>query len=54
MVTESMKLKKGDVLEVVADCITFEQDVREFCRRTKSALLWIKADGNGKRCQVQC
>ena len=53
MVTESATLKKGDVIEVVADCPTFENDVREFCRRTKKALLWIKADGNAKRCQVQ-
>lgn len=53
MVTESMKVKKGDVLEVVADCPTFEHDVREYCKRTKNALLWIKADGTSKRCQVQ-
>ncbi len=53
MVTESAKVKKGDVIEVVADCATFEHDVREFCQRTKKALLWMKVEGTAKRCQVQ-
>jgi len=53
MLTESMKLKKGDVMEVVADCATFERDVRQFCELKKKALLWIKVEGTAKRCQVQ-
>jgi TusA-related sulfurtransferase len=53
MVKESHSMAKGDILEVVADCATFEADVRSWCQRANKALLWIRADGTGKRCQVQ-
>ncbi len=48
------KLKSGDVLDVVANCPTFEKDVREWCQRTKKVLLWLRDEGAGvKRCQIQ-
>ncbi len=48
------EVKPGDVLEVVADCPTFEKDVRDWCSRTKKVLVFIREEGNGvKRCQVQ-
>ena len=53
MLTESHAMKKGDILEVVADCATFESDVRAWCQRTKKALLWMRNEGAAKRCQVQ-
>jgi tRNA 2-thiouridine synthesizing protein A len=53
MLTESHSMQKGDILEVVADCSTFETDVRAWCQRTKKALLWMRAEGSAKRCQVQ-
>jgi tRNA 2-thiouridine synthesizing protein A len=53
LMTESMKMAKGDVIEVVADCPTFEHDVRQFCQLKKKALLWIRVEGASKRCQVQ-
>lgn len=47
-------MKPGDVLEVVADCPTFEQDVRQWCQKTGKVLLWIRDEGGGvKRCQIQ-
>ena len=49
----AMKIPKGDVLEVVADCPTFETDIRDWCTRSKKILLWIKDDGAAKRAQVQ-
>ncbi len=50
---ESAKMALGDVLEVVADCATFENDVRNWCRRTGFALLDMRHEGEGaKRCQV--
>ena len=49
----SMKMKAGEVLEVVADCATFEKDIRDFCARTKKVLLWIKDDVGAKRCQIR-
>lgn len=52
MSQESTKLCKGDILEAVADCPTFETDVRNWCGRTKHTLLWIKPEGGAKRVQV--
>jgi TusA-related sulfurtransferase len=45
----STKMKPGDILEVVADCATFEKDVREWCARSKKTLLWCKDEGAGKK-----
>ena len=49
----SVKMKPGDVLEVVADCPTFEKDVRDWCSRARKTLLWVKPDGTAKRVQIQ-
>ncbi len=47
-------LKPGDVLEVVADCPTFENDVKIWCQRMKKILLWMREDEPGvKHCQIQ-
>ena len=47
-------VKAGDVLEVIADCPSFESDVKIWCQRMKKVLLWIRDEGGGvKRCQVQ-
>ena len=53
MSTESHSMAKGDILECVADCPTFESDVRGWCQRTRKALIWIRSEGSAKRCQVQ-
>lgn len=51
---KSAELKVGDILEVIADCPTFEKDVRQWCERTKKTLMWIRDEGGGKmRCQIQ-
>jgi TusA-related sulfurtransferase len=53
LTTMSLKLK-GEILEVVADCKTFEKDIREWCTRCKKVLLWMRDEGNDtKRCQIQ-
>jgi tRNA 2-thiouridine synthesizing protein A len=46
-------MKKGDVLEVMADCPTFEQDVKAWCERVKKPLLWMRKDGEMFVCQIQ-
>ena len=47
-------LKPGDILEVLADCSTFEKDVRQWCERQKKTLLWLRNEGGGKvRCQIK-
>jgi TusA-related sulfurtransferase len=54
MTIEVRNLNKGDILEVVADCATFENDVRSWCSRMNKVLLWIREEGTGvKRCRVQ-
>jgi len=51
---KSAELKSGDLLEVAADCPTFEKDVRQWCERTKKTLMWVKDEGSmKKRCQIQ-
>jgi TusA-related sulfurtransferase len=50
----AMDLKAGDILECVADCPTFEADVKEWCKNSKKALIWFKSEGDKvKRCQVR-
>lgn len=46
-------MSHGDILEVVADCPTFEKDVRTWCERTNNKLLWLKEEGRKKYCQIQ-
>jgi len=43
------KLQPGDILEVLADCPTFEKDVRDWCTRSKKVLLWVRDEGGGKK-----
>ena len=48
------KMASGDVIEVLADCPSFESDVRGWCSRSKKILLWVRDEGGGKRrCQIQ-
>ena len=54
MTIKALKLRKGDILEVVADCSTFGNDVRNWCLRNNKTLLWIRDEEEGiRRCQVQ-
>lgn len=53
LTTMMLKMKQGEVLEVIADCNGFEKDVREWCERCKKILLWMREEGKDKRCQIQ-
>ncbi len=57
MVTAKVKKKEvqsGDVMEVVADCESFEKDIRAWCGQHQKVLIFIRDEGNGvKRCQIQ-
>ena len=50
---ESLVMGAGEILEVVADCPTFEADVRRLCDAMKKALLFVKAEGTSKRVQIR-
>ena len=41
------KLTPGEDLEVLADCPSFEADVRDYCRRSGKVLLWIRDEPSG-------
>ncbi|MCI0469469.1 MAG: sulfurtransferase TusA family protein [Nitrospirae bacterium] len=47
------KIKPGDMLEMTADCPTFENDLRQWCSRFRKTLLWVRDEGGMKRCQIQ-
>ena len=54
MTVEALGMKPGEIIEAVADCPSFEADVRGWCQRSKKTLLWIKTEAGGaKRCQVR-
>ncbi|MEI6214499.1 MAG: sulfurtransferase TusA family protein [Desulfuromonadales bacterium] len=48
----SIKLKAGDELEVVADCPTFESDVRDWCLRSRKTLVWFREQGTDKTARI--
>ena len=50
---KSPDMKPGDVLEITADCPTFEKDIRAWCDRMKKVLLWIRNEGGKFRAQIQ-
>ena len=43
----------GDVLEVSADCSTFEADVNKWCERMNKTLLAVMRDGDVVTAQIQ-
>jgi tRNA 2-thiouridine synthesizing protein A len=50
-----LDIKKGDVLEVIGDCPTFEKNVRTWCERMGKTLLFCRNEDNKgtTRCQIQ-
>ncbi len=42
-------MEPGDILEVLGDCHTFEQDVRIWCERLGKVVLSVKDDGTHKK-----
>jgi tRNA 2-thiouridine synthesizing protein A len=47
------EMAKGDTLEVLGDCPTFEEDIRKWCDRMKKTLLAVTQDGDAKTVQIQ-
>lgn len=54
MTGELNKMRKGEILEVIADCPSFAKDVKKWCQKHKKALMRFKEERNGvKRCQIR-
>jgi len=45
----SADLSPGDILDVTADCASFEMDVRTWCRRLKKTLLFVRDEGEYRK-----
>ena len=51
---KATEMKEGEILEVIADCPTFEKDVKKWCARLNKTILFIQDCGDGKmKCQIQ-
>ena len=46
---KARELSTGDILEVLGDCPTFEQDVRNWADRMNKVILSVKNDGADRR-----
>lgn len=53
IITSMHETAPGDVLQVTADCATFEDDVRKWTARTGKTLLAINRDGSAMVAQIQ-
>ena len=53
MTIMSSKMPKGTLLEVMADCPTFEEDIKSWATRMKKTILWIKQEKDYVHCQVK-
>ena len=47
------EMSSGDILEVVGDCPTFEEDIRKWCERMKKTLLAVNQEGEAVKIQIQ-
>lgn len=51
---KARELKKGDILEVLADCPSFPGDLMTWCERTERILLYCADEGDGcHKAQIQ-
>jgi len=51
---KAKELKPGDILEVIADCHSFPNDIKAWCERTGKTLLFCADEGGGKyKAQIQ-
>jgi len=53
IITFMHRTQPGDVLQVTADCPTFEDDVRKWADRTGRTLLAITHEGGATVAQIQ-
>ena len=53
MTIKAKNIDVGGVMEVIADCPSFEKDVRGWCQRMKKVLIWIRKEEDFHRCQIQ-
>jgi tRNA 2-thiouridine synthesizing protein A len=47
------EVNPGDTVTIVADCPTFEKDIKEFCTKFKKVLVRLSIDGEVKTAVLQ-
>jgi tRNA 2-thiouridine synthesizing protein A len=48
------QMQSGDLLEIVADCESFPEDIDKWCKQTGNTLLFCADEGGGKvKAQIQ-
>jgi tRNA 2-thiouridine synthesizing protein A len=47
------EMQPGDILRVVGDCPTMEEDVRKWAERMKKTILAVTREGNAVTVQIQ-
>ncbi len=47
------EMHAGDMLEVKADCDSFDEDIRKWCERMNKTLLAVARDGDLVTAQIQ-
>ena len=51
---KAKELQSGDILEILADCHSFPEDIKAWCQRTNRTLLVCADEGEGKfKAQIQ-
>ena len=48
LAVRAREIKKGDILEILGDCPTFEKDVRKWAQRMNKVILSVKNNGSNK------
>jgi TusA-related sulfurtransferase len=52
MTIQMHEMSRGDVLEVMADCPSFEADLKGWIKRTHKTLVWFRDEPEYKHCQI--
>lgn len=54
LAVKATEMARGDLIEILGDCPTFEKDIRTWCDRLGKVLLAVNDEGAGKkRIQIQ-
>ncbi len=48
LAVKAREMKKGDILQVLGDCGTFEKDIRTWAQRMNKVILSVKGNGSDK------
>ncbi len=53
LAVKAKEMQPGDMLEVLADCESFPQDIVSWCKKTGKTLLFCTTEGAQHKAQIQ-